>query len=103
MSRTAQRLAWTAGAGARPPPSRAASAARSSAVAAERCSAVATSAGHCCATTHGRFGDPAVKAYPPTPSTPLASVVTRSIPSSVGAGKTCLGAAGTPSFPLSKW
>eukprot|EP00965_Chrysotila_dentata_P117522 3883222-Pleurochrysis_carterae.AAC.1 len=52
----------------------AASARRSAFVAADRRSASSTSRGHASETTHGRCGAPATKTYPPTPSTPLASV-----------------------------
>eukprot|EP00965_Chrysotila_dentata_P142355 4706595-Pleurochrysis_carterae.AAC.1 len=81
-----------------PPSCCAASASLSALVAAARRSASATSAGHRCATTHGLCGEPAANAYPPTPSTPLASVVDRSTPSSDGDGNTVRGATGTPSF-----
>eukprot|EP00965_Chrysotila_dentata_P074970 2477175-Pleurochrysis_carterae.AAC.2 len=39
-----------------------------------------------------------VKAYPPTPSTPLASVVIASVPSAPTAAKRVRGASGTPSL-----
>eukprot|EP00965_Chrysotila_dentata_P147698 4875681-Pleurochrysis_carterae.AAC.1 len=68
-------------------PRRSRSSSRSPGVAADRASASATSGGHTCETTHGSRGASATKAYPPTPSTPLASDVARIVPLSSGARK----------------
>eukprot|EP00965_Chrysotila_dentata_P158641 5239739-Pleurochrysis_carterae.AAC.1 len=58
-----------------PPPSCRRSASRAAFVAAPRRSMSAMSCGHHSATSHTLPGASAKKTYPPTPSTPLASVV----------------------------
>eukprot|EP00965_Chrysotila_dentata_P048636 1613373-Pleurochrysis_carterae.AAC.2 len=61
----------------------------------------ATSCGHHSGTSQTTPGMSAANAYPPTPSTPLASVVQTRTPSSAAPGNRRRGASGTPSFARS--
>eukprot|EP00965_Chrysotila_dentata_P150050 4956266-Pleurochrysis_carterae.AAC.1 len=79
-----------------PPPSRRRSASRAAFVASPRRSMSAISSGHHSATSHTLPGASAKKSYPPTPSTPLASVVLVSTPGVVVLGNIRRGASGTP-------
>eukprot|EP00965_Chrysotila_dentata_P002411 78371-Pleurochrysis_carterae.AAC.1 len=81
---------------------RARSAARSDAVAAPLASACCTSVGHFSDTNHTTWAPHSwANEYPPTPSTPLASVVTTMLPSPSGSAKALRGARGTPSLSSS--
>eukprot|EP00965_Chrysotila_dentata_P048392 1605039-Pleurochrysis_carterae.AAC.1 len=90
----------TAGSG--PPPPAPSSSSRSARVIALRRSMAATSAGHHSDTSHTSPGASAANTYPPTPSTPLASVVHVSAPAaSIVAGNRRCGASATPGFSVS--
>ena len=71
---------------------------RSSCGRADLSSAAWTSAGHTSETTHASPGLAGSRAYPPTPSTPLASVTTVSDPGMSRGGKCRSGARATPSL-----